>query len=408
MDRLAGHISAVLGRVIFIGFSVQIALGLLWMRSAFAFLELKEGFVCAGQLLAACGAGWFFLRCAGVEKGWRRIWGSMAMVTFPMNMQCHMAVGTWSVLSSLLLSELACVVLALRKEDKKTLWQAVLGLWLAAGLIQWKYLWIGAAPALFLWARQAFCPGRKKKAWIWLALIAAVGGMIAGVGSLYQERTKPEACLASRMAWTTLDKAYDIWPQEWRDKIDYWTVSMASYEAGGIKKVLLPYLEETVGEEEAGHFLVKISQIAWERDPFRIMKEIAWDALGYLAPPTVLPLQLQGRAYDSYSGINYRQILMAAPRLGKGYMDYGCWWFMAGIGLCILLMAFRPRKISWRCLWLVCLTAAVSIGCDVMSGAGQMDYRNSVCIMCLWIAGMIQIAGRSAEPSGGDLDEKDK
>lgn len=407
MRKMRGHVTAVLGRVIIIGFGIQIVLGMLWMCSAFASLPgLREGIVCVGQIALAGCAGHFFLRSAGVGRGWLRLFGSLALVTFPMLMQCHMTADVRSVTASLILLETACVIRATGRPESRYFWWAALGFWMLAGLLLGEYFYFGAVPVIFLLVKWSFDPGQRGAIWRQIVLAAAVGGIIAGAGSFYQERQRPEACIASRFAWTTLYQTYSGWQEEWKDQIGYGTMVEACYEAVGIEKIMLPRLEETVGTGEAGRLMLEISGAAWRRDASRILKEIAWDELGYALPPAVLPLQLQGRAYDSYSGVNYRQILQPAPRLGKGYMDYSCWWFQTGLVLGALMLLLQPRPMDWKRILTALLTGGLMVSWYTMRGAGQMDYKNTAYVLCLWIGGMIVTAARGLGLSGGDADEK--
>lgn len=57
MQKFLERGAAVLGRVIFIGFSIQVALGILWMCNAFVRLDsFGEGIVCVGQMVALWAA----------------------------------------------------------------------------------------------------------------------------------------------------------------------------------------------------------------------------------------------------------------------------------------------------------------------------------------------------------------
>ena len=83
MRKLSGHCAAVCGRVIFIGFSNQIVLGIIWMCNAFARLDSAgEGIVCVCQTAVLGGAVYFF---AGPLRG--SVFGALSVLTFPMVMQ---------------------------------------------------------------------------------------------------------------------------------------------------------------------------------------------------------------------------------------------------------------------------------------------------------------------------------
>lgn len=359
MRKIGKYCANVLGWMIFIGFTVQIVLGMLWMYNAFAGLRgFGEGIVCVGQIVLAGGAAFYFLHSIGVRRRWLKFFGSLAVITFPMTMQCHVAMGIQSVVSSLLL---------------------FMSGWMIGD-------------------------GGKGKFRYRLLLFLVAAGLVLGTDRTYQGKRGIAVCIASRFAWTTLMQTQLFWPQEYRDEIPLYIVLQSSYEADGIQRILAPYLRESLGEKEAGKTLRELSSLAWRWYKRRILKEITWDVAGYTVPPLVVPLQLKGRAYDSYTGINYRDILRPNPRLGRAYMDYGCWWFKMGLAITVLLFLGDPRSLRFRNAVTAILIGGLMVVVYTMGGAGCMDYRNTAYILCVWLAVMVKIAGRSLGLSGGQID----
>ena len=156
MQRAVRHISAILGRVIFIGFSIQIVFGMTWMCLNFSklpqfgeslfYVEISKNFICdeytgilypvflllargieglAGlpyycvmyvvQLLVACYAAHRLLMGLKKTKRALNLWGSLAVLTLPMAMQCHLAVLPYSLVSSFFLLELSISLETVRK-----------------------------------------------------------------------------------------------------------------------------------------------------------------------------------------------------------------------------------------------------------------------------------------------------
>ena len=144
---------------------------------------------------------------------------------------------------------------------------------------------------------------------------------------------------------------------------------------------------------------------AWVWHKNAILKEMAWDVLGYSAAPAVLQMLLQGRGYDSYSNRNYDFFLEYTPGLSKAYMDYGSWWFVAMLLLAAALRMIRlfdsgrPDK-KKRAIFVLCcvLTTGSMVLWYTMQGAGMMDYKNTVVVLQLWMAwAMLPIRGFSVQ-----------
>lgn len=166
MNQNKGLSSAVLGRLLFIGFSFQIVLGIIWMIGNFGYLQLfgDTAFyvkvsgnlvtdeytgvlypalllfiraICTVlplkwfsvmyflQLVFAGFSGYFFLDTIEFGKHLRgaagssekrglfiQIWGSLVLLTFPFCMQCHMAIMPNSLSISLLFLEFSFAIKA--------------------------------------------------------------------------------------------------------------------------------------------------------------------------------------------------------------------------------------------------------------------------------------------------------
>ncbi len=206
MRKAARHLSAVIGRVLFIGLTVQAVLGLLWIfcnigsfqeyGDSLFLVNVSESLVCddytgilypllihAARGVAAVvpvpyycllsllqlGAGYasacFFLNCilslgensGSVSRSLLTHWGALVLVTVPVAMQCHLAVLPCSLTGSLLLLQLGVFLRGAwgRKTDggasvrTSAKAEAELGiLWLAETLLMPEYLWIGVIPVI--------------------------------------------------------------------------------------------------------------------------------------------------------------------------------------------------------------------------------------------------------------------
>ena len=186
MQRAAGHISAIIKRILFIGISVQIILGIVWIFCNFSnipqfgeslfYMQLGRTLQCdeytgilypfflwivrnnhyvvyVFQLAAAYIAANLFLRVfLQVKREWR-IWACLAFLTMPIVVQCHMAVLPYSFAGSFFLLELTLLIDSVRDPEKRTL-KKMAGLsacWLALALLLPEYLYLGAVPVLLLY-----------------------------------------------------------------------------------------------------------------------------------------------------------------------------------------------------------------------------------------------------------------
>lgn len=423
MKKAAEHILEIIKRVLFIGFGIQIILGIVWM--CFNFTHLQEFSVSGGPLyqgirslmgkafvllyavqLALAGAvGYAFTgRCHGRSRFFR-IWGSLCLLTLPMAMQCHLAVSPYSMSSSLFLLELFFALRAIRGEGG-TLSEVAkeCACWMALTLILPEYLLLGLFPVLLtvLLKLPALLKNLRRLGGIVL-LTAAFGGMIAGIQELSGMEVHPFSreniafCLFSRTGWPTI----------WHDAMGYWTddeipgvsVQMLqdmSNRAEDFRRVLKPLAEEAFTEDEAVAFFLKKASVGWILRPGQVIKQCGWDALCYGFSPICLPAQLTGWGGASYSGRNYEFMLQRTPRLTGTFVRYGCRWFTAALPLSILaalagrLAGRRSASGAERVkIWSLCLFSATALAVVyTMRGAGMMDYKCTIAAALLWVVWM--------------------
>lgn len=449
--KATGHISAVLKGVLFTGICIQTVMGIVWMCCNFPhipqfgeslfYMQVSRTLRCdeytgilypvflwivrrnhyvvyAVQLAAAYAAARRFLRVLPAGGKWRRVWGSLALMTIPIVMQCHMAMLPCSFVSSLMLLELSLLTEAVRKTEERTLKKlAELSIcWLALALLLPEYLYLGAIPvALFGVCCYRQWRGHRRIKYYGLLLMVAFAGMIVGINSLTQTRgaygrlqKTPLMILTQRISWTSVLKDYESWP--WQiiyDVSERVIVESAAY-ADGMDRFFFPVVEQavedrTITRQRADEYYRILIETAWKWHKSVILKEMAWDALGYGASPAVLQIFLTGRGYDTYSNRNYDFFLENTPGLSKAYMDYGSWWFIVAAVLSALLQvmqlpgsAVKEKKETAGGV-LCCLTAAgAMILWYTMRGAGMQDYKNTILVIQLWMAWPVLLVGRKA------------
>lgn len=438
------HILTVLKGVLFIGISIQTVLGIVWMCCNFAHVpQFGESFfymqvsrtlrcdeytgilyplflwsvrrnhyvVYVIQLAAAYAASHRFLEVFLPGRSWKTVWGSLGLVTIPIVLQCHMAMLPCSFAASLLLLALSLLAEAVREEEKRTLkgLAQLSSCWLLLALLLPEYLYLGAVPVVLFYA--AFCRVGKtdqKSKYYGLLLAAAFAGMAAGVSSLTRTegawgrlQKTPLMTLTQRVAWSNLLQDYEIWPEEMQDYVETSIIWGTALYADDMYNRFFPAVEQSVSDgvitsRQAEEFYLTVTKVAWNRHKSVIIKEIAWDMLGYAASPAFLQLFLMGRGYDT--GIrNYDFFLEHTPELSKLCMDYGSWWFCAAAGLAAavqgLQLLYRLRysgkaggRGAVRSVVCCTVTAGVLTLWYTAAGAGLLDYKKTAVIAALWMA----------------------
>jgi len=448
MQKASRHITAVLGRVLFIGFSVQIVLGFLWACCNFGdfqeygdslfyirisktllfdeytgalypvLLMLVRGIegilripylytLQILQLLAAGFVGYYVLRIVVGKRRLFTLWGSLAILTFPMLLQCHLAVLPHSFTFSACLLELAFVVQAIKCSQPLSIamLSKIGSCWLVSALLMPEYLYFGAVPVVLLLIYD-MCRYRKQKGLrvVGNLLVAAVcAGVIVGVGNLTSQDGaygRPEqtmdAALFKRCAWTSICDYHSPWPQDMQAAVSYALAHQTAGYADNVDRLLWPQLKEAVGEERAQEMYRTVGMYVWKNNTRQIAKEILWDAAGYTMPPVIMKQMLQGRGYDSYVGRNYELMKEEAPLLTRHYIDYSSFWFPVGIMISFVIMLLQRlqglQKKQGEGMWVViCICqAGLMILWYTMQGAGMWDYRNALLVGALWVLWMIR------------------
>ncbi len=381
------HIGAVIKRILFIGFTIQIILGIVWMCCNFmqvqdfggmyfadgnSYLEdegLSGGmassvghfsilyyniFSLLGklppvmyllQIAVAFYCGYHFL-CKSLQRRYA-VWGSLALVTFPFAMQCHLAILPYSFMGSFLL----LLFSNLRR----------------------------------LWNKESFLRSFGQVV-VCAILIVAMSGWIGGKKDEEEVGRSFEAVMASRMAWPTLWVDFDRWPEELREITEGVALQAAFYPEN--MKLLEEAIESQVDAETAKEYYRQIAEVGWTYHAPMIIRQIGWDVLGYGMTPVIFRLQLKGQSYDSYTGRNYEAMRGNAPILTRYYIEYGCWWFCCSLILTVVLTMVRllvVGGIPWKAPLLIVFISGVLIALLTMQGAGIMDYKYTIAVNELWL-----------------------
>lgn len=467
MRQTGKHIQGTLRAVLVCGMSVQILLGLTWLfgnmgglqsfqesmallegkvfdagyfsgilyRSLAAALSSHLWILYGIQLAAAYGAAYGLMTCFVVrEKRGLRLFCALALTMIPQALQCHLAVLPWSLGTSLLLGETMLwrkiwqSTLARRKEklSQKTTRLLITGMlsgWLLLLLILPAYAWF-VLPLLFaaLW-RAAKKEWKARLACGLAVLVLCLCNVTVNYGWNPADWNRRLAASAlSRTGWPYFQDSYVNLPNQLHEDIGLVTSREVSTYADGVERVLIPKLEEQYGPERTTAALWELAGICLRDNLKADVKNVIWDMAAYHAAPPILAMQLRGRAYDAYSGVNYEQMKTRSPLLTRYYVAYsGRWWWMmlalaAAIRLCDLLLRGETRREGcerrgengiwgrWRIFlqyWFPVLAGMEwMILCQVLSGSGIMDYKKTLWVTMLWYVMALCGLGDGAEERG--------
>ncbi len=457
MGKAYKAIGAVAGRVLFIGFSIQIILGVCWMVCNFTgfqqfaesslYEEISRTLICDEyegilypvlimltggieklfripyrcilyllQIGFAFFASYRLLQSVGVKKKRWTIWGSLAMLTFPMAMQCHLAVLPDSLVTTALLAELSFAIAALTEAEqlRPRAFVKVLVFWLLSALLRPEYLYIGGVPVLllFLYGLAKAWKRDKKRILYNGILMVAFAGLILSVTDLtevegYYGRVHKSInfTLAKRAVWQFASMDYAGWPEEVKACVTQAQAWEMEHYADNVERILGEVLEDAVGKERAEELFGELAANAWQWHRDGILHYTMWDIVGYTFSPVVVQLQFGGEAYDAYSGRNYDIMRAHTPVLTSYYMNYGCWWFVVGFVVAALILCLgvvkyligmflckrKPSANGGKVLGgISCLcSGGLIVLWYTLQGTGTMDYKKNIAVTLLWILGML-------------------
>lgn len=441
--------------IIFTGFSVQIAIGLVWMGCNIVnvqdFAEVSTGLYIEAvrllgkaypamyvlQLLAAGYAGWRLVSrlCNHIQNKKQNrlfaLWGSLALMTLPMAMQCHMALLPYSFVCSAGLLQLSFCCELLESagnfrhsrsfqqldfyENSEVLGHREIfdpvpfvGIWICyfmQALLLPEYIFLGAAPmAVMLLLKRRGIAGAKMPLKIFLLLVVTAAGIFAACSLNVKTETENdisgmEWTLVKRLCWPTLWVDYEEMPDEIKEATAY-AVWESAYYPGNMDIVFKPAIEAAMNAGEAKPLLAEAAASSWRIHYPMIIRQVGWDVLGYCAAPVILQMQLSGDAYESHSGRNYAVMRKSAPVLTKHYVNYSSWWFAAAAVLTMFLLIARLAagerpygRREGRLAAVVFFFAVCSVSWYTIQGAGIMDYKYTVFINQLWFLWSFKTAG---------------
>ena len=467
-------ISAIVGRILIIGFSVQIVSGMVWtLFHVGYFQEFPESYflekvsktlVCDEytgilypflirmlqglgrvipipyfsvlyllQLLAAFGAAWYFL--GGLKPfqrraAWKKAWAALALLTFPMAMQCHMAVLPISLATSLFLVQLGVLERGLwNKEGGSCEKAGVIGdlvrlgtTGLAMGLILPEYRYFGAIPLLFYAVFEILgigvagvkqegnsgVAGVKQeensgvagvKQVVWIALVAAaflgMGGrfhdLFTQEGAYGRMQNTLEAAAFRRFAWDDFGEFYSEWPDELRDALTQEEIRICNSHPLQKEWILGEKVDAVYGREKARKIYGQMQAITGKVRFKRNLKEILKDCVYYSVSPVMQLWLMEGHGQPTLSGRNLDVMRAKTPEFTMLYVRYGYLWFAVALSVALVqgLVDFgragaktKKRALQKACWYMV--VCGMIILWYTMQGGGIMDYKNGLIVTVLW------------------------
>lgn len=409
--------------ITYIGFSIQIVLGIIWMCCNFAHLQYYE--VPGGGVLTSwltslagiypvlylvqlgCAFGvayllWTFVDIPLAE----RIWRSLVLVTFPMALQCHMAVSPYSFLSSFFVLELLFTVGLMREEcSNVTLYTAGSGIcWIVTFLLMPEYAYLGGIPFVILLLTLA--AGRKKYTYgrrgIRVLGGFAVSGILVAVLMIALKEVNVLSldnvlfALYHRVCWPFMIDDSIYWPEAAQIAMQTKLVPVAS-QPSKMYEIFRPTMKGIFSDAEWKAFMWDGIRFAWANRKMRILKLILWDGFGYTFAPVALPFQLGSVLMKTNSGRNYEILLNHTPVLTGCWFRFGWWWFdVAGI-LGIVSLGFQRKicKLREGILWGLTLLGVVVF--YTLREAGMCDYKRVTAVTIMWIVVILLVARKETK-----------
>ena len=232
-------------------------------------------------------------------------------------------------------------------------------------------------------------------------LLAAVAGILLTAVSLWQTpgsygkaENTVSAAMMRRFTWSHMrvEKEYDTWPEELRSLYSWEEIQQSGRYAGTMPTDLQKKAEEALGVSGAQQLFRKYAVYHLKAYFSDNIHQIAWDMAGYVMPPVMLQLLLNGRGYDSFSARNVDLMMTGALQLTNFLLKYGSVWFLLGSIAALLGALAGKKRIRWE---VVCMCGITALGMAVwytMQDAGCWDYKNGLLPGMLWLVGMISVA----------------
>ncbi len=386
--------------------SLLLTVRALTLNAGLPFYEVMYAF----QLLLAFVSWYVFATASlGIAKKKLRIFFALSAVTFPMAMQCHLAVLEHSFVSSLLCLLIAFSVGFSREWkgaskgyslNKALLDVSVVCLfWLLLALTSREFILIGLIPVLFFLI--PVCRKTEYKfniaklfpagiAAVFLAIILLSDSLFASEDHNLLSSIKRS--MYYRTAWSVNLSDRNRWPEELTSLVDEDVMYTVRDNPALVREDLRYALEGELGPKAAADFLGSLAYDAFRYNKKRIVKQTVTDIAGYLFPAVMTECILKGDAMPGYVTGNLDVMSRYTPALSFYYLRGFAVLSVIGVIFSVIGTALSGKECMAKTLRnakffipTVILSAACAGYCAFM-GDNIWDYKRAVFVSCLWLS----------------------
>ncbi|MCR5801621.1 MAG: hypothetical protein K6G57_04745 [Lachnospiraceae bacterium] len=386
---------------LYIGFSIQIILGIIWgvlnisavqPLGEFQVKMLSEkGYAGAASLiyliqfaLALYSVGYFFVSSGIVKVGRKTaIWCAFAINTFPMIMQVHMALLPYSLLFSLTFLFFSFYA------EKRPLPMCMV--WILSAVVMPEYGALLLIPALVAVIKSA-----DKKS-VKIAMLTAViavsaGSLVCGGICGHRPRTVAET-MYEKVAWSFYTKDSWRWMPVFYDTLGQESMETAMTDPGKVDSEIVRRSIDKMGKDEAEHWFDFYAKVALKESSNGLLPEIAKDALGNAVSPVMMIAKFKGIGNHSYMLGNYAAMKRHTPMLTKIYVYFGLCWFPVAVAagmICSTIMLIGKNRTLWKAggsvfLFMILTGGMMAAWHTLTDPSGTQDYKVTTFVTSLWL-----------------------
>ena len=355
---------------------------------------------------------WFIFsgRVLGAVKVWTRIWISMAVITCPYAMQCHLAVLEYSFVSSLLCLLVTFQIVFIREWKKS---ENGLGMeralrdvcvislfWLMLSLLRREFILLGmfplAAVLLTILIKSDF---KRKIMKICPLMLGVVFFMIIFMtDGLFRSGEKLGACdvlkrsLYYRVAWSEdLDELYQ-WPDYITNVVDRSVMHAVMEDPGLVDTVFAEAVQEKLGRADATDEMLSWARLAFRDNKKAIVIDTATEIAGYLFVPFFSEIKLRGIGLPGYTAGIYDVMRRNVPVFTGYYLRLSSVIYCFMMPLALIAAFINGRAGKLREFVPTCIMLVMAAVIYTFSGNNVWDQRKGLFAVCMWIACFAYIA----------------
>ena len=356
------------------------------------------------QLILAF-VSWFVFagRVMGLDKCVKRIWFTLAVITCPFAMMCHLAILEYSFVSSILCLLITFQIAFIRewKNSENGLGMeralrdtSVVSLfWLILSLLRKEFIVVGIVPVAALLMtvirRSHFS---KKLMSIYPLILAAVFFVIIMMSDgLFRSVERPgvfdviKRSLYYRVAWSEdLDELYR-WPDYIVEIVDPDTMHATMEDPGLVRTVFTDAVEEQLGKAGTTNEMLTWAKLAFGDNKTGIVLDTATEIAGYLFVPFFSEIKLRGIGLPGYSAGIYDVMRRNNPVFTQYYLRVFSvlYCFMLPISVAGIILQKKKDVITKYVPAGIMLILASVI--YTFSGNNVWDHRKTLFATCMWI-----------------------